>query len=215
MTEDRAATRDYVLREAREQDIKFVRLWFTDILGNLKGFAIKVDDLEDAIEQGVGFDGSAIEGFARSYENDMRTFPDPSTFTLLPWRPRQNAVARMFCDIRTPSGQPFVGDPRYALKRNLERVAQVSIAREEAVAATILARDRYRRGLVGMITVLETQRREFVAQSELLVVRRALFENRVGLHLALGGGFELETRVPEVEPGVEPEVDDREREGRG
>ena len=125
MTEDRAATRDYVLREAREQDIKFVRLWFTDILGNLKGFAIKVDDLEDAIEQGVGFDGSAIEGFARSYENDMRTFPDPSTFTLLPWRPRQNAVARMFCDIRRPGGEPFVGDPRYALARNLRRLAEL------------------------------------------------------------------------------------------
>ena len=125
MTEDRAATREYVLREAREQDIKFVRLWFTDILGNLKGFAIKVDDLEDAIEQGVGFDGSAIEGFARSYENDMRTFPDPSTFTLLPWRPRQNAVARMFCDIRRPGGEPFVGDPRYALERNLRRLAEL------------------------------------------------------------------------------------------
>jgi len=125
MTEDGTAIRDRVLREAREQDIKFVRLWFTDILGNLKGFAIKVDDLEDAIEQGVGFDGSAIEGFARSYENDMRTFPDPATFTLLPWRPRQNAVARMFCDIRRPGGEPFVGDPRYVLARNLRRLAEL------------------------------------------------------------------------------------------
>jgi glutamine synthetase len=117
--------RDYVLRTARDNDVKFIRLWFTDILGNLKGFAITVDDLEDAIERGVGFDGSAIEGFARIDESDMRAFPDPTTFALLPWRPRQNAVARMFCDICTPKVEPFLGDPRYALKRNLERLAQL------------------------------------------------------------------------------------------
>lgn len=117
--------RDYVLRTARDNDVKFIRLWFTDILGNLKGFAITVDDLEDAIERGVGFDGSAIEGFARIDESDMRAFPDPTTFTLLPWRPRQNAVARMFCDICTPKVEPFLGDPRYTLKRNLERLAQL------------------------------------------------------------------------------------------
>ena len=119
-----AAERDFVVRMAQENDVKFIRLWFTDILGHLKGFAITVEDLEDAIEQGVGFDGAAIEGFARIDESDMRAFPDPTTFTLLPWRPRQNAVARMFCDIRTPSGEPFIGDPRYALKRNLERLAK-------------------------------------------------------------------------------------------
>ncbi len=124
MVENGAAERDFVLRSARENDVKFVRLWFTDILGNLKGFTIDVDDLEDAIEQGVGFDGNAIEGFARIGESDMRAFPDPSTFAVLPWRPRQNAVARMFCDIRSPSGEPFIGDPRYALKRNLESLAQ-------------------------------------------------------------------------------------------
>ena len=124
MEQDRAAEREFVLRNARENDVKFIRLWFTDILGNLKGFAITVEDLEDAIEQGVGFDGASIEGFARTNESDMRAFPDPATFTLLPWRPRQNAVARMFCDIRTPKGDPFEGDPRYALKRNLERLAQ-------------------------------------------------------------------------------------------
>jgi glutamine synthetase len=117
--------RDYVLRTARDNDVKFIRLWFTDILGNLKGFAITVDDLEDAIERGVGFDGSAIEGFARIDESDMRAFPDPTTFTLLPWRPRQNAVARMFCDICTPKVEPFLGDPRNTLKRNLERLAQL------------------------------------------------------------------------------------------
>ena len=102
-----------------------MRLWFSDILGNLKGFAINVEDLEDAIEQGVGFDGAVIEGFDRTNESDMRAFPDPSTFQLLPWRPRQNAVARMFCDIRTPRGEPFVGDPRFVLKRNLERLSRL------------------------------------------------------------------------------------------
>ena len=80
MVEERAAERDFVLRTARENDVKFIRLWFTDILGNLKGFAITVDDLEDAIQQGVGFDGAAIEGFARIDESDMRAFPDPTTF---------------------------------------------------------------------------------------------------------------------------------------
>lgn len=125
MTDDRAAERDYVLRSARDNDVKFVRLWFTDILGSLKGFAINVDDLEDAIERGVGFDGSAIDGFARIDESDMRAFPDPTTFAILPWRPRQNAVARMFCDIRTPRGDTFLGDPRTVLKRNLERLARM------------------------------------------------------------------------------------------
>ena len=125
MAGDRAAATDYVVRSAREHDVKFVRLWFADILGNLKGFAIGVEDLEDAIHRGVGFDGASIEGFARRDESDMRAFPDPATFALLPWRPRQNAVARMFCDVYTPSGEPFIGDPRYALKRNLERLAQL------------------------------------------------------------------------------------------
>ena len=117
------AETDYVLQTARDADVKFVRLWFPDILGNLKGFAINVNDLEDAINEGVGFDGSAIEGFARIQESDMRAFPDPNTFTLLPWRPQQNAVARMFCDIRRPNGDVFVGDPRNTLKRNLEKVS--------------------------------------------------------------------------------------------
>ena len=125
MVEHQAADREFVVREAKEQDVKFIRLWFSDILGNLKGFAIKADDLADAMEHGVGFDGSAIEGFARSYENDMRAFPDPSTFSVLPWRPRHNAVARMFCDIRRPGGEPFRGDPRHVLKRNLNKLADM------------------------------------------------------------------------------------------
>ena len=93
---------EYVLHEARENDVKFIRLWFTDILGNLKGFAITVEELEGALTRGMGFDGSAIEGFARSDESDMYALPDPNTFSILPWRPRTNAVARIFCDIITP-----------------------------------------------------------------------------------------------------------------
>ena len=132
MMDAQTAEQEYVLRSARDNDVKFIRLWFTDILGNLKGFAINVDDLEDAIERGVGFDGSAIEGFARAAEgsdrideSDMRAFPDPTTFAVLPWRPRQNAVARMFCDIYAPGGDPSGGDSRLALKRNLERLARL------------------------------------------------------------------------------------------
>ena len=117
--------KEYVLRTARDNDVEFIRLWFTDILGQLKGFALNVDDLEDAIERGVGFDGSAIEGYARIEESDMRALPDPTTFALLPWRPRQNAVASMFCDIQTPYGEPFPGDPRHVLKRNLANLAQL------------------------------------------------------------------------------------------
>ena len=120
-----SAENEYVLQAAQDADVKFVRLWFPDILGHLKGFAINVDDLNDAILKGVGFDGSAIEGFARIEESDMRAFPDPDTFSLLPWRPQRNAVARMFCDIRRPNADIFTGDPRAALKRNLERVARL------------------------------------------------------------------------------------------
>ncbi len=105
--------------------MKFIRLWFSDILGRLKGFAIKAADLADAMEHGVGFDESAIEGFARSFENDMRAFPDPATFSILPWRPRENAVAKMFCDIRRPGGEPFRGDPRHVLKLNLNKLADL------------------------------------------------------------------------------------------
>lgn len=116
---------DYVLHIAREANVKFVRLWFTDILGNLKGFATTIEELEDAMIRGVGFDGSSIQGFARVDESDMVALPDPATFRMLPWRPRQNAVARMFCDILTPQGQPFEGDPRYVLKRNVEKASKM------------------------------------------------------------------------------------------
>ena len=117
--------REYVLRMAKENDVKFIRMWFADILGNLKGFAITVAELENALERGMSFDGSAIEGFARSDESDMVAMPDPTTFSILPWRPRQNAVARIFCDILWPNGEPFEGDSRYVLKRNLSRAAKM------------------------------------------------------------------------------------------
>ncbi len=116
---------EYVLRNVRENDVHFIRLWFTDILGNLKGFALNVAELETAFDKGMGFDGSSIEGFARIDESDMVAMPDPTTFRILPWRPRQNAVGRMFCDVLTPQGKPFEGDPRYVLKRNLERASQL------------------------------------------------------------------------------------------
>ena len=118
-----AETTEYVLATAREADVKFIRLWFTDILGSLKSFAITVGELETALEQGMGFDGSSIEGFARVDESDMVARPDPSTFVVLPWRPQQHRVARMFCDVHLPDGSPFVADPRYVLRRQLERAA--------------------------------------------------------------------------------------------
>ena len=118
--------KEYVLKMAKEHDVKFIRLWFTDILGFLKNFAITVEELEGALEEGMGFDGSSIEGFARIDESDMVALPDPDTFKILPWRPREHrAVARMFCDVLKPGGEPFEGDPRYVLKRNLKRAADL------------------------------------------------------------------------------------------
>jgi len=126
VTKSQEESKQYVLNMAKEHDVKFIRLWFTDILGILKSFAITVEELENALENGMGFDGSSIEGFARIDESDMVALPDPDTFRLLPWRPREHrAVARMFCDILLPQGQPFEGDPRYVLKRNLKRAADM------------------------------------------------------------------------------------------
>ncbi len=125
MIEAQIEAQEFVLRTAKENDVRFIRLWFSDILGNLKGFAIAMEDLEDALEHGVAFDGSAIAGFARIEESDMIARPDPTTFRILPWRPRENAVARMFCDIYNPAGEPFEGDPRYVLRRNVQRAADL------------------------------------------------------------------------------------------
>ena len=125
MLELQSEGKEFVLRTAKENDVKLIRLWFSDILGNLKGFAITVEELEDALEHGVAFDGSAIEGSVRIYESDMIARPDPTTFRILPWRPRENSVARMFCDIYRPTGEPFEGDPRYVLRRNVQRAADL------------------------------------------------------------------------------------------
>ncbi len=117
--------KEMVLKEARENNVKFIRLWFTDVLGALKSFAITYDELEGALSEGMGFDGSSIEGFARIYESDMIAMPDPSTFRLLPWRPDEPAVARMVCDILEPNGNPYKGDPRGALKRVIKKAADL------------------------------------------------------------------------------------------
>ncbi len=116
----------YVIKKCKEHDVKFIRIWFTDVLGFLKSFAITIDELETALEEGMGFDGSSIEGFTRIDESDMIAMPDPDTFRILPWRPTEHhAVARMFCDVLKPGGEPFEGDPRYALKRALKRAADM------------------------------------------------------------------------------------------
>ena len=116
---------DYVISACKENDVKFIRLWFTDIVGALKSFAITVEELEKAFEDGMGFDGSSIEGFARIDESDMLAIPDPATFQLVPWRPRESSVARMFCDIYRPNGEAFEGDPRFVLKQQVKRAADL------------------------------------------------------------------------------------------
>ena len=118
-------TEEEVLKLVKEEDISFIKLWFNDILGQLKSFAIPVGELERGFLEGMGFDGSSIKGFARIDESDMLARPDPNTFALLPWISKQK-VARMFCDIIQPDGTPYEGDSRYILKRNLERLKEKS-----------------------------------------------------------------------------------------
>jgi len=125
MHDKNGEAKEYVIKHAKEKDVKFIRLWFTDVLGALKSVSITVEELEHALEYGMGFDGSSIEGFARIDESDMVAMPDPTSFRILPWRPTKNAVARMFCDILTPAGKPFEGDPRYVLRRNLENTKRL------------------------------------------------------------------------------------------
>jgi glutamine synthetase len=116
----------YVVNKVKEHDVKFIRLWFTDILGFLKSFAVTSEELELSLVDGQGFDGSSIQGFARIDESDMIALPDPSTFAVLPWRPTEGGgVARMFCDVLQPDGTPYVGDPRYVLRRALKRAADM------------------------------------------------------------------------------------------
>lgn len=116
---------EFVLRAIEERDVRFVRMWFTDVLGFLKSVAVAPAELEGAFAEGMGFDGSAIEGFARVYESDMLAHPDPSTFQVLPWRDTSPATARMFCDITMPDGSPSYADPRYVLKRALKKAADL------------------------------------------------------------------------------------------
>ena len=116
---------EFVLRTIEERDIRFIRLWFTDVLGTLKSVAIAPAELEGAFEEGIGFDGSAIEGFARQFESDMLAKPDPATFSILPWRTEAPGAARMFCDITLPNGEPSPTDPRHVLRRTLAKAAEM------------------------------------------------------------------------------------------
>src|ERR1700759_4486800 len=118
-------TQGDVVSIVQEREIRFIRLWFTDLLGQLKSFSVNSSELEDAFEGGMGFDGSSITGFNPIEESDMIAMPDPTTFALLPWRPAEQGVARMFCDIVTPERRPYEGDPRYVLRRALERARQM------------------------------------------------------------------------------------------
>ncbi len=114
-------TRQEVLAHVEERGVKFIRLWFTDILGQLKSFAITKEQLGGALDNGMSFDGSSITGFNAIEESDMIAMPDPSTFAVLPYRPQEQGVARMFCDIQVPGGAPYEGDPRYVLRRAIQR----------------------------------------------------------------------------------------------
>lgn len=116
--------RDFVLRTIQERGIKFVRLWFTDVVGTLKSVAIAPAEVEGAFAEGIGFDGSAIEGLSRMFESDLLAVPDPSTFQVLPWRDDIDPTARMFCDITTPDGEPAVADPRNVLRRTLAKASE-------------------------------------------------------------------------------------------
>jgi glutamine synthetase len=113
--------KDKVLKAVKDQDVKFIRLWFTDIEGQLKSFAVTASEIETALDNGMGFDGSSITGYQDIEESDMIAMPDPSTFRILPWRPQEKKVARMICDVLTPDRKPYDGDPRYVLRRALKR----------------------------------------------------------------------------------------------
>ena len=118
-------SKEDVLRLAKELDVKFIRLQFTDILGTLKNVAITVEQLEKALANQCMFDGSSIEGFVRIEESDMYLAPDISTFSIFPWRPQTGKVARLICDVLNPDGTPFIGDPRYVLKRALKKASDM------------------------------------------------------------------------------------------
>jgi glutamine synthetase len=129
MSHDRPRSADDVKALVEERNIRFIRLWFTDVLGQLKSFGVGVEHLDEALAEGVSFDGSSITGFNPVEESDMVALPDPTTFAALPWRPEEQGVARMICDIRTPEGTPYEGDPRHVLRRALERMAGLGFDR--------------------------------------------------------------------------------------
>ncbi len=111
---------EFVLRTIEERDVRFVRLWFTDVVGSLKSVALSPAEVEGAFSEGLGFDGSSIEGLSRVFESDMLLKPDPSSFQILPWRGEEEPTSRMFCDVLTPDQEPAAGDPRWVLRRQLE-----------------------------------------------------------------------------------------------
>jgi len=125
MAEQISKQEEFVLRTIEERNIRFIRLWFSDVLGTLKSVAIAPAELENAFDEGIGFDGSAIEGFARITESDMLAKPDPATFSILPWRTEAPGAARMFCDITMPDGSPSHSDPRNVLRRSLDKAAKM------------------------------------------------------------------------------------------
>ncbi|HEY4662422.1 MAG: type I glutamate--ammonia ligase [Actinobacteria bacterium RBG_13_35_12] len=116
--------REFVLKKAHDNNVKFIRLWFTDVQGILKSFSITIEELEGALLEGMGFDGSSIEGFSRIEESDVIALPDPNTFQMMPWSPPENGVARMFCDVLNPDGSHFEGDPRWILKKELNKIGE-------------------------------------------------------------------------------------------
>jgi glutamine synthetase len=122
--EKEAEGKERVFEAIEKYDVNFIGLWFTDILGNLKSVGIAISELETAFDEGMGFDGSSIKGFARIDESDMLAKPDPATFQIIPWRPKEDVVARMFCDVLQPDGSHYEGDPRYVLKRTLEKLRE-------------------------------------------------------------------------------------------
>src|SRR2546422_11174135 len=128
-TPDRATSdpkaRKEVLKRINDEGVEFVLLWFTDIEGHLKSFAVTPSEIEDALDDGMGFDGSSITGFNAIEESDMVAIPDPTTFQMMPWREGETKVGRMICDVVTPDGEPYEGDPRYVLRRALDRMKSV------------------------------------------------------------------------------------------
>lgn len=119
---------DFVLKTIKNRDVHFIRCWFADVLGNMKSFAVVPGELENAFFEGMGFDGSSISGFSATQDSDILAFPDASTFQVLPWRPESNAVARMFCNIKTPDGHPFSSDPRHILRQSVQKAAKMGFS---------------------------------------------------------------------------------------